>query len=170
MSLWNDHVGVKSYEDGGEKYQAAILEQYKHYVEMTDRVSNRRGLTNTFFLTLNTALFGVIGVFWKDQPRGSAWLLLFPLVIVLAQCAVWWQLIRSYQEISVARYMVISELEERLPAAIYGRAELAALAKMSSPYRFGSGRTINLEQWMPVLFGLVYLTGFVIAVTAKYLK
>ena len=112
----------------------------------------------------------MIGIFWKDQPRGSAWLLVFPLLIALAQCEVWWRLIRSYREISSVRYTIIGELEERLPAAIYGRAELDALARMSSSYRFGSGRTMNLEQWTPVLFGLVYLTAFVVSVVAQYLK
>jgi hypothetical protein len=40
------------------------LEQYKIYVEMADRISARRGMTNTFFLTLNTAIFTAVGVFW----------------------------------------------------------------------------------------------------------
>jgi hypothetical protein len=30
------------------------------------RISARRAFTNTFFLTLNTAIFTIIGVFWKD--------------------------------------------------------------------------------------------------------
>jgi hypothetical protein len=64
--LWNVDVNAKSYEGASEKYQIAILEQYKLYVEMADRISNRRGLTNTFFLTLNTVIFTIIGVFWKD--------------------------------------------------------------------------------------------------------
>jgi hypothetical protein len=46
-----------------EKYQAAIMDQYKLYVEMADRTSARRSLMNTFFLTLNTGIFTVIAVF-----------------------------------------------------------------------------------------------------------
>jgi hypothetical protein len=53
---WNHAVSAASYEGGNEKHQAAILEQYKLYVEMAERISQRRGLTNTFFLTLNTAI------------------------------------------------------------------------------------------------------------------
>ena len=60
--LWNTDITPTSYEGASEKYQAAILEQYKLYVEMADRISNRRGLTNTFFLTINTAIFTVIGI------------------------------------------------------------------------------------------------------------
>jgi hypothetical protein len=47
--LWNQSVSAACYEGAKEKYQAAILEQYKLYVEMADRISQRRGLTNTFF-------------------------------------------------------------------------------------------------------------------------
>ncbi|MGH6629978.1 MAG: RipA family octameric membrane protein, partial [Burkholderiales bacterium] len=46
----------------------AILEQYKTYVEMADRISGCRALANTFFLTLNTAIFTVIGVFLRQIP------------------------------------------------------------------------------------------------------
>src|SRR3954447_24563600 len=70
--LWNSGMNATSYEGTGEKYQAAILEQYKLYVEMADRISNRRGLTNTFFLTLNTAIFTIIG-FFCSKVRKATW-------------------------------------------------------------------------------------------------
>ncbi len=57
-NLWNEQITPSSYATEGDKnYRTAILEQYKLYVEMADRVSSRRGLTNTFFLTLNTLVF-----------------------------------------------------------------------------------------------------------------
>src|SRR5687768_16913613 len=55
--LWNADVGPDSYQGSSEQYQAAILEQYRLYVLMADRISARRALANTFFLTLNTAVF-----------------------------------------------------------------------------------------------------------------
>ncbi|MFE0514176.1 hypothetical protein [Streptomyces sp. NPDC058964] len=49
-----------------------------------DRVSSRRNLTNTFFLTLNTAVVGVLaavsGTAWRNS---SAWVLVAGLVILL---------------------------------------------------------------------------------------
>ena len=50
---WNNETTPAQYAGESEKYQAAVLEQYKLYVEMADRVSARRGLANTFLLTLN---------------------------------------------------------------------------------------------------------------------
>ena len=47
---------------------AQLLEQYKLYVEMADRISQRRGAANTFFLTFNTAVVGALAGFYKDVP------------------------------------------------------------------------------------------------------
>jgi hypothetical protein len=160
--LWNNAVSAANYEGACEKYQLAILEQYKMYVEMADRISQRRGLTNTFFLTLNSAVFTLIGIFWNKQPTGSAWLLIFPLVIAVSQCIAWWWLVRSYRLLNEAKYKVVGVLEDRLPARLYWQAEWVAL---------GEGRNLrkylpltHIEQWVPVLFGLVYVTGFIVAV------
>lgn len=119
--LWNADVDAKNYEGTNEKYRTAILEQYKLYVEMADRISNRRGLTNTFFLTLNTVVFTIIGVFWKDRPAVSPWFLMPLLVIALGQCATWWWIVHSYRQLNSAKYKVIGALEERLPARSIGR-------------------------------------------------
>src|SRR4028118_326413 len=70
-ALWNAAVSPASYTEPADKYQTAILEQYKTYVEMADRVSQRRALTNTFFLTLNTAVFTLIGVFLQNQQQAA---------------------------------------------------------------------------------------------------
>src|SRR6266508_809271 len=129
LHLWNADVDAASYGDTGERYQSAILEQYKLYVEMADRISARRGLANTFYLTLNTTVFTVIGVFWKDRPNASAWVLLFPLVVLLGQCFAWFWLMRSYRQLNTAKYIVVGALEERLPASPYWRAEWLALGE-----------------------------------------
>jgi hypothetical protein len=163
-ALWNDAVRSGNYEQGGERYQAAILEQYKLYVEMADRVSSRRGLTNTFFLTLNTLIFTIIGVFWKDRPEISAWILLLPLIVALGQCASWFFIVRSYRQLNSAKYRVVGFLEERLPASPYWSAEWEALGR-GEDWRTYWPLT-HIEQWVPVLFALVYLGGFIVGVTA----
>jgi hypothetical protein len=70
-SLWTEDAKGNLYGGDAAAYQAAVLEQYKIYVEMADRVSQRRGLTNTFFLTLNTAIFTAVGLFWEHKPQGA---------------------------------------------------------------------------------------------------
>lgn len=160
--LWNAGVSATDYEGAGEKYQAAVMEQWKLYVEMADRISNRRGLTNTFFLTLNTAVFTVIGVVGKERPDFSPWVLVLPLAIALGQCTAWWWLVRSYRLLNSAKFKVVGALEERLPASPYWRAEWVALGEGDDWRKYLP--LTHLEQWIPVLFGLVYVIGFVVVV------
>jgi hypothetical protein len=159
-TLWTG-VAAEEYAGDGEKYRLAILEQYKIYVEMADRVSARRSLTNTFFLTMNTLVFATVGIFWKDRPAGDPWSLVFPLVALLVQSGAWFWLVRSYRQLNAAKYVVIGALEERLPASPYWRAEWTALAHGQSKERYW--RLTHLEQWIPLVFGGLYLVGFLLA-------
>src|SRR4051812_37532368 len=98
-ALLSPHVtpGAYATPDG---YRAALLDQYKTYVEMADRISARRGLTNTFFLTLNSALFTVIAAFWKDKPpQPSVAVVAVLLAVALAQCGAWFFIVRSYRQL-----------------------------------------------------------------------
>jgi hypothetical protein len=161
--LWNEGVSAASYEGGGERYRAAILEQYKLYVEMADRISARRGLANTFFLTLNTAIFTLFGVLWKDQPSDiSDAVLALLLAVVLGECAAWWLLVRSYRLLNSAKYEVVGRLETRLPASPYWSAEWKALGE-GKDWRLYVPLS-HVEAWVPFLFAAVYTAGFVIAV------
>src|SRR5262245_40711166 len=110
-----DLVGTLWAQDGPLSEQDAriALEQYKLYVELADRVSARRSLANTFFLTLNTAVFTLIGVFWQNPPSGSPWLGLFPTAVLVVQCLVWFWIIRSYRQLNAAKWAVVGAFERR---------------------------------------------------------
>ena len=54
-----------------EKYQEHLLEQYKLYVEMADRVSQRRLTTNSYFLSINSAILAFVG-YITSKPAGDA--------------------------------------------------------------------------------------------------
>lgn len=158
--LWNVGVGAAAYGDeAASRYQAAVMDQYKLCVEMADRISQRRALANTFFLTLNTAIFTVIAVFWKDRPSAPKWALWFPLVVVIGQCFAWFYLVRSYRQLNAAKYEVVGALEEGLPASPYSRAEWFALGEGKDWRKYWP--LTHIEQWIPVLFGLTYLAAFV---------
>lgn len=164
-NLWNEGAETPRYGAPIGGYLLALLEQYKLYVEMSDRVSQRRGLTNTFFLTMNTGVLTAIAVF-LDRPLGwdPAWLAL-PAVGLIGQCVAWYSILRSYRLLNAAKYRVIGAMEERLPASPYVRAEWAALGE-------GKDRRLywpltHIEKWVPVLFALVYVGGLVAALVAE---
>jgi hypothetical protein len=110
-------------------YESAVLEQYRLYVEMADRVSARRGLTNSFFLTLNTGIFTLVAAFGKTAPGDKGWWLAIPLAAILGECFAWFYLVRSYRLLNSAKYQVVGALEERLPASPFWRAECGPWAK-----------------------------------------
>jgi len=149
----------KEFYGQNPKYQDHLLEQYKIYVEMADRISARRNLANTFFLTLHTFLIGIFGFTIKeDIAVQNGWLLLVPLFAVLALCAAWWRLVKSYRQLNTAKYKVIGELEKYLPASPYYAAEWKALGE-------GKDRKLyipltGIEQWVPVIFGFLYSLGY----------
>ena len=131
--LWNAAATEGQTKDAA--YTNVVLEQYKIYVEMADRISARRGLANTFFLTLNTAIFTAIGVFWQHPAAVSRGLLTVPWLVLLGQCLAWFWLLRSYRQLNTAKYAVVGVLEEQLPASPYWRAEWAALGYGREPAR-----------------------------------
>jgi hypothetical protein len=162
-ALWNDSPGRPGLES---PEQASILvEQYKLYVEMADRVSARRGSTNTFFLTLNTAAVTAIGLLWSGHLRESKWILAFLFAGLIIECMAWFWLLRSYRQLNSAKYAVVGAVEERLPASPYWSAEWVALGEGRDPARYWP--LSHIEQLIPSLFASIYIFGLVLGLTLQ---
>jgi|ERR1035441_2187373 hypothetical protein len=154
-NLWNDNVDHLAYSDEREKYQAAVMEQYKLYVEMTDRVSARRAATNTFFLLVNSSIFAALGALNRSPSGGASAVLVVAVAALLLECGAWYWILRSYQQLSSAKFRVIGALEERLPAGPWFRAEWTAVGGGQDRSRYWP--ITRIEQWVPVLFALAYV-------------
>ena len=139
----------------GIYYYNTLLEQYKLYVEMADRISSRRMLANSFFLGINTAVISAIGIIYKDGfPKPSLWMII-PFITLVTFCYIWWRIIKSYRQLNTGKYDLIGKIEEYLPLSLY-KTEWSIL---------GSGKNNNLcqpithiENWVPIFFGIVYVT------------
>jgi len=155
---------------------ATSLEIYKVAVEMADRMSARRATVNTFFLTLNTALAGFVGVVSaarRPPPHGSlptfdAFGLVVTAIAGVTMSLTWGALIRYYRRMSGAKFAVIQSIEERLPERPYtdewkllypddvvmGRRE----AFWQRALRYGRHREATiLEQIVPFVFIAIYI-------------
>jgi hypothetical protein len=158
-SLWNEAVGPSDFSEVNERYNQAVFEQYKLCVEMADRVSARRNLTNTFFLSLNSAVVAVVAAALGGEPsRESVLLAVAGLTVLLAQCAAWFVMVRSYRQLNTAKYAVVGAFEQRLPAYAYSRAEWRALGEGRDWRRYLP--LTHVEQWVPVTFAAAYVLGF----------
>jgi hypothetical protein len=158
-TLWNTEVGPPEYAEADDRYRQAVLEQYKLCVEMADRVSSRRNLTNTFFLSFNSAIVAAVAALSSPMTtRAPVLLVLAGLLILLAQCAAWYIVVRSYRQLNFAKWAVIGAFEERLPAFAYSRAEWGTL-EAGRDWRIYLPLT-RVEQWVPIIFAASYVLGF----------
>lgn len=91
--------------------ESTYFELYRLAVEMADRISARRGVANSFFLTANTfvvAILGAADIRWYLPAAG----------IVFS--VTWWALLKSYRDLNSAKFEIILAMEERLPFRVYG--------------------------------------------------
>ncbi len=96
-----------------------MLELYKLYVEMADRISQRRQSANNYFISINTALISLVIAFLaysrliKDVSPGLAVAVLVGVSVVgIANCWVWRALIMSYKAMNGAKFKVIHDMEK----------------------------------------------------------
>jgi hypothetical protein len=129
-------------------------------VEILDRVSARRNVMNTFFLTLNGAIITAFGIFWKAPPAASPWLLLPVLVITLGQCFAWYRLVDGHRYKNALKYQIVHTLESRLPAEVF-KTEWAERNRNLGAYV----PITSWERWIPITFALAYAFAFVLAVS-----
>ena len=128
----------------------ALLEQYKLYVEMMDKVSERRGNANSFFITLHTVVLGIIGINGFNVEK--YWLLIVILGLILSY--VWGYLLQSYKLLNTGKFEVIHEMEKELPMNMYAYEwEILDYGKNRAKYWPIS----HLERTIPIVFAMVYI-------------
>lgn len=131
------HETLYGSHDSMRDWHSILFEQYKLYVEMTDRISERRGHTNTFFISLTTALLAATGTFiaitFDNRQNQHQWVLFLVAALVsmggIAICRIWRQLLDHYQKLNKAKFTVINFMERKLPAKGF-EAEWEILSRM----------------------------------------
>lgn len=128
MSI-EDKLLKQSEDDYGEHYRAHLIDIYKLYVDMADKISSRRQTANSYFLTLNTAIIAVIGyVQLGFQENNSTKFLWIVSIGGITLCFFWYRLIRSYKDLNAGKFKVIQAIEQHLPISPYD-AEWEALGR-----------------------------------------
>ena len=97
-------------DEYGDGYNSAVMEQWKTCVEQANSNTEKRNNSNGLFITINTGLFAVI-TFTGDNKS-------FLLSVVgIVVCILWFNMIRSYQQLSRVKYDIVNEIEAKLPLA-----------------------------------------------------
>ncbi|MCK5716628.1 MAG: hypothetical protein KAH77_03995, partial [Thiomargarita sp.] len=129
-------------------YHLHALEIYKLYVDLTDKLSVRRLSVNSFFLTLNSFIIGLLGYGKIATPQTITTPEFYWIISILGMiiCIIWFRIIRSYKNILRARFLVIQGIEQELPLAPYA-AEWQFL-QADKAYR----PLTHFEMWVPWIF------------------
>jgi len=158
VKILNDKSSPSSYGGEPKQYYDHLLEQYKIYVATAESISSRRGVSNTFFLTLHTLIITAIGSLYENGFHfQSKWFVLLPLIALLTLCWTWWRLNKSYKQLNSTKYKVIDAFEKHLPAHPLVSAEWKILGESDDPgiYR----RLTDVESVVPIIFSILYLFG-----------
>lgn len=134
-----------------EKWYSHLLDQYKMYVEMADRISSRRATANSYFLSVNSAILAFVGYLSSKDTGEYLWLLALGGITL---SVLWEALITSYRNLNTAKFLVIHKIEKRLPISPYD-AEWEAMGRGKNPKLY---RPIShIEQGVPYVFVVLHV-------------
>ncbi|MCZ0931711.1 MAG: hypothetical protein OXJ52_00945 [Oligoflexia bacterium] len=127
-----------------------LLEQYKLYVEMADRISQRRQSANNYFISVNIFLFSFFSYLQYIKFNIGAFIIFSAGIIV---CFVWYRLIKSYKGINSGKFKVIHEMEKNLSYQPY-KIEWEKIGKGNDKKLYQPFTKIEL--YVPWVFSILY--------------
>ena len=144
----------------GEHYRDHVIEIYKLYVGMADKISERRQSASSFFLTLNSAIVALVGYVNLTQDTTSTDPTFFGLVAVsgMVLSFLWYRLVRSYKDMNTGKFKVIHVIEKQLPLRPYD-AEWTALGKGEDPKLYLP--FTDIEIYVPWVFFTLHMIVFI---------
>lgn len=155
QTLFSPFSESHPYSSKPDEYHAHLLEQYKLYVEMADKISDRRQSANSYFLTVNSALLAFVGYVTTKDASDYLWLL---GIAGGALSYLWYRIVRSYRDLNTAKFLVVHAIEKRLPLNPYD-AEWEAMGsgKNSKLYK----PVTHVEIGVPWVFFMLHVFVFV---------
>ncbi len=148
----------------GDLHRSHVLELYRIYVEMADRVSARRITTNSFFLSINTAMIGLVGYISVSYKTALSVDIRLPIAIAgVVICYLWRRIVRSYRDLNSAKFKVIHAIELGLPIRPYD-SEWEAVGRGRDPKRYLP--FTHVEITVPWVFVALHVTVMLFALLA----
>lgn len=132
------------------------LEIYKLSVEMADRVSARRAVASSFFLTVQSGLVASLAF-----VEGQRWSIAIAGAVV---ASTWWLILRTYRQLNGAKFQVIQRLELSLPCAPYAE-EWEILKDPGRGLRHRYAGLSFIEQVVPLVFLAINLIALVLDIS-----
>ncbi len=142
-------------------YNKDLLDQYKLYVEMMDKISDRRIKSNYFYTALLSGVFTLLSLiiefYVEIDILLSNIILNFTSIIGIILCITWFIHIGSYRLLNDAKFKVIHKMEEYLPYECFKKEWKKVKEKKYIKLTF-------MEQIVPVIFFAFFLTILIITI------
>ena len=123
---------------------------------MADKISERRGQANRFYISILTGLFALFTFIEKVNvdDLNERRLFLVAGILGLLLCVIWWFNIKSYRQLNTGKFKTLHDLEKHLPYQFYRKEwELLGEGKEIKKYY----QLTKVEQFTPLLVGVLYL-------------
>ena len=140
-----------------ERDRQEHMEIYKLHADLADRISQRREGANRLYVSL---LVGLVVLTAALLRFGATEVFQPPFLLLIGICgtalsASWFIVIRSYRQLNSAKFNVLHQLEERLVFQFFkSEWDPADQGQKSNKY----WRLTVVEQSLPVIFALIFLT------------
>ncbi|TVM02338.1 MAG: hypothetical protein CV087_09740 [Candidatus Brocadia sp. WS118] len=136
--------------------QQILLEQYRLYVEMADRISSRRTETNKFYVSILSGILALLLILVDKNIFNNYQAPVFIAISLLGfgLNVLWYINIRAYRQLNSGKFQVIKEMELQLPFPCYDREwELLGGGKETRKYL----QISRIEQYVPFILFIPYL-------------
>lgn len=136
----------------GDKYKEHLLEQYKLFIQMADKISDRRATANSFYLSLNSFLLTILGILPQLKSNIIEFTLLWIIIVSaggIVFCISWIRIIETYKRLNSAKFKVILAIEGNLPAKMYSAEKNHLKAMMHSTLS-------SNEKFIPIIIIALY--------------
>jgi uncharacterized membrane protein YedE/YeeE len=140
-----------------------ILEQYKLFVDSSNRVSEQRSRTNNFFVSVNVALLAIFPVLFEKMDTREQMLFGITIGAVgIFMNVIWFLAIRAHKALNSAKFKILHEMEDSLP---YQPFQMEWKVLKSRKWVNKHFTLTAVEVYIPVAFALIHW-----AVVCKFLS
>lgn len=102
-----------------DKYEDHIIEQWKHFAEITHSYHDRLYTANRMYLTIQIAVISGLFIIKRYNQLFSNIELLAIITIACALCIIWWWTLKSMQKEISSKFEIIEKIEDLLPCRPY---------------------------------------------------
>ncbi len=159
-NVFTDDIN-KIFDDPSRKQE--LFEQYKLYQETSEALVSRRQNVSNFFLSINSAITGLLGIVLALNVALSNMLL---MLITLSVIGIilnisWTNLLDAYGTLNSSKMKVIRLIEQKLPISLYDSEWIIMSDKLNSKkYRSFT----ESEKKIPRIFSVIYIIAIIISI------